>query len=175
VPEQLQFFNTRKLTYKICLDLSVLHLFLSGALWEEVQCTARVVDGYNAIPGAHRHEAASSSWLTSLFLMVDLPLPHVVVELLLLWSRKELHPAHGNCTCCTDDEDIPLQKPWQLLLLHTIQCMRRAFKVDPNEWKSLLTVEHLKWTQVQSLSQQHHLCISKWHNFRLVLICSQLS
>jgi hypothetical protein len=36
-----------------------------------------------------------------------------------LWSRKELHPAHGNCTCCTDDEDIPLQKHWQLLLLHT--------------------------------------------------------
>jgi hypothetical protein len=98
VPEQFQFFNTRKLTYKICLDLSVLHLFLSGALWEEVQCTARVVDGYSAILGAHRHEAASSSWLTSLFLMVDLPLPHVVVELLLLWSRKELHPAHGNCT-----------------------------------------------------------------------------
>ncbi len=105
--------------------------------------------------------------------MVDLPLPHVEVELQLLWSRKELHPAHGNCTCCTDDEDIPLQKPWQLLLLHTIQCMRRAFKVDPNECKSLFTLEHLKWTQVQS--QQHYLCISKWHNFRLVLICSQLS
>ncbi len=56
MPEQLQFFNTRKLTYKICLDLSVLHLFLSGALWEEVQCSARDVDGYSAITGAHRHK-----------------------------------------------------------------------------------------------------------------------
>jgi len=49
-------FQHKKAYLQICLDLSVLHLFLSGALWEEVQCTARVVDGYSAITGAHRHK-----------------------------------------------------------------------------------------------------------------------
>jgi hypothetical protein len=30
-----------------------------------------------------------------------------------IWcAEKHLHPAHGNCACCTDSEDIPLQKPW---------------------------------------------------------------
>jgi hypothetical protein len=38
-----------------CCDLSVPHLFLSGALREVVD------DGYSAIVGAHRHIAASSS------------------------------------------------------------------------------------------------------------------
>ncbi len=53
---------------------------------------------------------------SSKLLVVGLPIPHVaVLEPLSLWSRKELHPAHGNCTCCTDDDDIPSQKPWQLL------------------------------------------------------------
>jgi len=39
-------------------------LFLSGELWEEeVRCTAKVVDGYSAIAGAHRrHVTTSSSW-----------------------------------------------------------------------------------------------------------------
>jgi hypothetical protein len=53
---------------------------------------------------------------SSKLLVVVLPIPHVVVvELLSLWSRKELHPAQGNCTCCRDDDNIPSQKPWQLL------------------------------------------------------------
>jgi hypothetical protein len=45
----------------------------------------------------------------------------VVVELLLLWSRKELDLAYGNC--CTDDEEeiVALKNPWQLLSLFTIQ------------------------------------------------------
>ncbi|CAK9234996.1 unnamed protein product [Sphagnum troendelagicum] len=42
----------------------------------------------------------------SQFLPVDLPLPHVVVELQLLWSTNKLHPAQDNCTCCSDDENI---------------------------------------------------------------------
>jgi hypothetical protein len=38
----------------------------------------------------------------------------VVVELLLLWSRKELDLAYGNCNCCTDDEEeiVALKNPW---------------------------------------------------------------
>jgi len=53
---------------------------------------------------------------SSKLLVVVLPIPHVeVVELLSLWSRKELHPAQGNCTRCRDDDNIPSQKPWQLL------------------------------------------------------------
>jgi hypothetical protein len=42
----------------------------------------------------------------SQFLLVDLPLPHVVVELQLLRSTNKLHPAQDNCTCCSDDENI---------------------------------------------------------------------
>jgi hypothetical protein len=47
----------------------------------------------------------------------------VVVELLLLWSRKELDLAYGNCNCCTDDEEeiVALKNPWRLLSLFTIQ------------------------------------------------------
>jgi len=47
---------------------------------------------------------------------------HVAVELLLLlllWSRKELALAYGNC-CTDDEEDIGASKkqnPWQLLSL----------------------------------------------------------
>jgi hypothetical protein len=44
--------------------------FLPAALWNE-WCTAKVVDGYGAIAGAHTHIAASSSW-------VNLPLLHVI-------------------------------------------------------------------------------------------------
>jgi hypothetical protein len=44
-------------------------MFLSGALWEEVRCTAKVVDGHSAVPGAQGHTTASSSWSTSLFPM----------------------------------------------------------------------------------------------------------
>jgi len=40
-------------------------LFLSGPVYEEVRCTAKVVD--IAIAGVHRHVAASSSWSTSLW------------------------------------------------------------------------------------------------------------
>ncbi len=58
---------------------------------------------------------------SSKLVLVDLPLLHVVVELrlvLLLWSRKELDLAHGNCACCTDDKDIAAsQKSSQLLSL----------------------------------------------------------
>ncbi len=55
--------KTRKLATAV-----VCPLFLSNELWEEeVQCTAKVGDGYNAIEGAQRHIAASSSWSTSLF------------------------------------------------------------------------------------------------------------
>ncbi len=39
----------------IFLDLSVPPLLISGTLWKEVRCTAKVVDGNNAIAGAHRH------------------------------------------------------------------------------------------------------------------------
>ncbi len=72
-------------------------LLLSGVLWNDMRFTAKVVEGYNAIAGASK------------LLLVDLSLPCLVVELLHLWSRKELHPAHGNCTY---DEDISLQKSW---------------------------------------------------------------
>jgi len=54
----------------------------------------------------------------------------VVAELLLFCSRKELHPAYGNCICCTDNEDIPSQTLWQLLSFLTIQYTRRASVVD---------------------------------------------
>ncbi len=125
MPVQLQFFNTRKLTYKICLDLSVLHLFLSGAFWEAVQCTARVDNGYSAITGAHRHEAASSSWLTSLFLMLwscsswlislfpmwwwsccfcgleKSCILHMAIELAVLMMKTFLCKNLGNCSCST--------------------------------------------------------------------------
>jgi len=66
-------------------------------MWNDMRFTAKVVEGYNAIAGASK------------LLLVDLSLPCLVVDLLHLWSRKELHPAHGNCTY---DEDISLQKSW---------------------------------------------------------------
>jgi hypothetical protein len=37
--------------------------------------------------------------------------------LLLLWSRKELHPAHSNSTCCTDDEDIPEREKFTITII----------------------------------------------------------
>jgi hypothetical protein len=49
------------------LDLWLSPLFLSGALWEEIRCTAKVVDGYNAIGSTRTHVAARSSRSTSLF------------------------------------------------------------------------------------------------------------
>jgi hypothetical protein len=53
----------------ICRALWMPSLFVSGALWEEVQHAAKVVDGYSGIAGAHRHVAACSSWSSSLFSM----------------------------------------------------------------------------------------------------------
>jgi len=42
----------------------------------------------------------------------------VVVVVVLLWSGKESGLAHGNCICCTVDEDIAAaQNHWQLLSL----------------------------------------------------------
>jgi len=78
------------------------HLFLSYAFYDEVQCIAKVVDGYNVVVGACKNVEASSSRLTSL--------PQVMVELLFLWPRKKLHHRHNNCTCYNDDEHIPSQK-----------------------------------------------------------------
>jgi hypothetical protein len=43
-------------------------------------------------------------WVHKL-LPVDLRFLHVVLELPLSWSRKELHPACGNSTCCPDEEE----------------------------------------------------------------------
>lgn len=92
----------------------MLPLFLSRALLDEVHCSAKVVDRYSTTAGAHRQCSGE-------LLLVDLPLLHVVVGLLLLWSWKELHPAHSNYSCCTDDEDISSQDLWQFLSLLTIQ------------------------------------------------------
>ncbi len=99
--------------HSLSIDLWVPPLFLSDVPWEEEQSTAKAIDGYSAIVGAQTH--------SSKLLLIDLPISDVVLELPLLWSWLEVHPAHGNCTCCSDDEDIPSQKPWQLLLLLTIQ------------------------------------------------------
>jgi len=35
-------------------------------------------------------------WVHTNIMFANLPLSHLVIELLLLWSRKELHPAHQN-------------------------------------------------------------------------------
>jgi hypothetical protein len=58
--------------------------------------------------------------------------PCGVGELLLLCSRKESYPAHGDCTCRTDSENIPSQRPRQLLWLLTILYTRRACALKPN-------------------------------------------
>jgi len=60
-----------------------------------------------------------------------------------------LHPARNNCTFCADDEDIPAQKPEQLLSLLTIQLARRASEVVD---QMQIPLEHPKWTRIQSLS-----------------------
>jgi hypothetical protein len=66
-------------------------LIQSPVLWEEVLCTAKVVDGYSG----HRCSGCAQMHSSKL-LLVNLLL-HVVVDLLLiLWSRKGLNLAHGS-------------------------------------------------------------------------------
>jgi hypothetical protein len=36
-------------------------------------------------------------WVHTNTMLANLPLSHLVIELRLLWSRKELHPPHQNC------------------------------------------------------------------------------
>jgi hypothetical protein len=75
---------------------------------DEVHCSAKVVDGYSTTVGAHRQCSGE-------LLLVDLPLLHVVVGLLLLWLENSciLHTTitlaalmmktflHKNCGNCS--------------------------------------------------------------------------
>ncbi len=75
--------------------------------------------------------------------------PCGVGELVLLCSRKESYPAHGDRTCRTNSENIPSQTPSQLLWLLTILYTRRACAVKPN---SNPLFERAKWSQMHSRS-----------------------
>jgi len=63
-----------------------------------------------------------------------------VLELLLLWSREELHPAHGNCTCCPDEEEDDIaasQNPLAIAVapqdaLHKKSIRNRPYNANPS-------------------------------------------
>jgi hypothetical protein len=57
----------------------------------------------------------------------------VVLELLLLWSRKELHPAHGNCTCCPDEEEdiAASQNPLAIAVAPHDALHKKSIRIDP--------------------------------------------
>jgi hypothetical protein len=63
-----------------------------------------------------------------------------VLELLLLWSREELHPAHGNCTCCPDEEEDDIaasQNPLAIAVapqdaLHKKSIRNRPYNPNPS-------------------------------------------
>jgi hypothetical protein len=71
--------------------------------------------------------------------------PCGVGELVLLCSRKESYPAHGDRTC----ENTPSQRHWQLLWPLTILYTRRVCAVNPN---SNPLFERAKWSQMHSRS-----------------------
>jgi hypothetical protein len=87
-----------------------------------MQCTTKVVDGYGQIMSAHKQTHSGKC------LLVNLPLLHVFVKLLLLllWFGKELDLAHNK--------DIALQKKTQVGKLLSIFTPHnpKASQVDPN-------------------------------------------
>ncbi len=93
-----------------CRDLPVPPLFISGVIWEgAVYCRSCRWVKWNC---------KCTQTCSSKLLLVDLPLLHVVVKLLLLfWSRKELDLAHGNCPYCTEEDMAALLKPLAFALV----------------------------------------------------------
>jgi hypothetical protein len=62
------------------------------------------------------------------------------MKLLFCSLGKELHPAHGNCTCYTDDEDVHCSFPRKnlgQLLFYSVQSSKK--KSIPFNMQSLLT------------------------------------
>ncbi len=97
-----------------CRDLPMPPLFVSGVLWEgAVYCKSCRQVKWNCKCAQTRR---------SKLLLVDLPLLHVVVELLLPFcSRKELDLADGNCPRALKKTWLACWNPWHLLLFLTIQ------------------------------------------------------
>jgi hypothetical protein len=129
-------------------------LFLFVALWEEVRCTAEVIDRVNCNCGCTHTRSGE-------LLLIDLPLLRVVVEQLpLLWSRElELDLAHDNC-CTTDEKNIVTsQNLWHLHSLSIAPHNPRASRVDPNAIPSWASDP----SAISSIPH-HHLGISLWGN-----------
>jgi len=124
-------------------------LFQSPVLWEQVLCTAKV-DGYSA----HRCSGCAQMHSSKL-LLVDLPLLHVMVDLLLLlWSRKGLNMA------------VELGA----------QMIKKTLLVRKNPWHFLSLLTSINPTVISSpafnpnVISHHHLCISWWDTSQLNVI-----
>ncbi len=60
----------------------------------------------------------------------------MVLELLLSWSGKELHPACGNSTCCPDEEEEDIaasQNPLAIAVAqHEKSIRNRPYNANPS-------------------------------------------
>jgi hypothetical protein len=123
-----------------CHDLPVPPLFISGVLWEGAVYfkSCRWV----------KWNCKCTQTCSSKFLLVDLPLLHAVVELLLLfWSRKESDLAHGNCPCCTEEDMAALLKPLAFACSSQSKCISTS---------AILSGVSIVDPKAISLSHHHH-------------------